>query len=255
LGSRSYYSSPEEPDGKANIEINYAEIRDQVAEHHRNVNFRLSLMTVVCSTLLMVAFGTLIALYRTASQYWRTYHLKLTAKVFFTENLASRLAAVRQDFFQQQQRDQEQVREREKLSLLKYGWGQSLRSALTHIADDGLRARIEDCLAAQSPDLEQMKALWMEVQERTQTTPAEKLELLLESLLPYCTEEEYQTCRAEGLEIFKKSGYKPARKFAISMHDQFKRRAREMEELEQAAQSVSDSNQMSSSAPPAATPV
>jgi hypothetical protein len=237
MAGRSYNSGAGKPDGTAHIEIDYQEIRAQVAKHHNDVNFRLSLLLLGGITMLLIAVTRLIALYKTASQDCRIYHLDLTPKIFLTQNVASNLIAARRRFFQEQQEGQTQQQEKEKLRLLRIGWEQSLRSALTKLNDDRLRRAIQDCLAAESPDVEQMKALWMEIQEQAgQTTPEEKLSLLLETVFPYCTEEEYQACRREAFEIFNKSGFKPARKFTINMHDQLKRRAREMEEMDQAAQ-------------------
>lgn len=84
-----------------------------------------------------------------------------------------------------------------------------------------------------------MKSLWVEVQERTGLkTPADKLNLLLESTKPYGTEEEFLAARAEAFAILNKSGFRTARTFATTMHDQFKIRAREMEELEDSGQSI-----------------
>ena len=78
-----------------------------------------------------------------------------------------------------------------------------------------------------------MKTLWVEVQEQAGLkTPADKLGLLLESAKPYCTDDEFRVGRAEAFAILNKSGFRVARTFAITMHDQYKTRAREMEELE-----------------------
>jgi len=78
-----------------------------------------------------------------------------------------------------------------------------------------------------------MKSLWVEVQEQMGLkTPADKLGSLLESAKPYCTDEEFLAGRAEAFAILNKSGFRAARTFAINMHDQYKTRAREMEELE-----------------------
>ncbi len=103
---------------------------------------------------------------------------------------------------------------------------------MSNLTDDQLRMRVQQCLERE-PDFEQMKSLWVEIQERTgQKSSSEKLSLLLESARPYCTEEEYLTGRAEALAILAKLGFRAARKFAITLHDQFKMRSREMEELE-----------------------
>ena len=128
---------------------------------------------------------------------------------------------------------QARLREEEKLRALRTGWQEGLRSALPSLTDEQVRRRVQECLEHEPQDLEQMKSLWVEVQERTgQKSPAEKLNLLLESARPYCSEEEFQAGRAEAFAILNKSGFRAARTFATTMHDQFKTRAREMEELE-----------------------
>jgi len=76
-----------------------------------------------------------------------------------------------------------------------------------------------------------MRSLWVEVQEQAGLkTPAEKLNLLPESAKPHCTEEEFRACSDEAFVILKKSGFCAARMFAVTMHDQMKQRARELEE-------------------------
>lgn len=72
------------------------------------------------------------------------------------------------------------------------GWQEGLRSALPKLSDEELRRRVEESLEHEPQDLEQMKSLWVEIQERAgQMGPAEKLNLLLESARPYCTEKEF----------------------------------------------------------------
>jgi hypothetical protein len=116
---------------------------------------------------------------------------------------------------------------------------EGLGSALPNLSDEELRTRVRQCLERDPQDWEEMRSLWVEVQERTgQKTPAEKLDLLLESARPYCTEEEFLAARAEALALLARSGFRAARQFAVAMHDQFKLRAREMEELEKSGRSA-----------------
>ncbi len=227
LTSRSYYSGVKEVGGSASINFDYEEIRAEVAKHHQTVNLCLSLLLIGCAVLSLVPLLRLALIYRTSSQYCGVYQLKLTARAFLKENIAMKLNAARLQYFEQQRLGQAQLREREKLRALRMGWQESLRSALPNLMKD------------ESQDLEQVKSLWTEVQERTgQATPADKLSLLVESVRPYCTEEEFLAGRAEAFAILTKSGFRAARKFTTTMHDQLKMRARELAELESSEQSV-----------------
>jgi len=177
--------------------------------------------------------------YRASSHYCGLYQFELTARAFLKEDIATKLSIARRRYFERQQQTQARLREEEKLRALRTGWQEGLRSALSNLTDDQLRNRVHQFLEHEPQDLEKMKSLWFEIQERTgQRSPARKLDLLLESARPYCTEEEFLTTRAEAFAILTKSGFKTARKFAITMHGQFKMRAREMEELERSDQSI-----------------
>ncbi len=105
-----------------------------------------------------------------------------------------------------------------------------LRSALESLHDTDLQQRIEDCLANETVDVDQLGQLWEEVmKDLGHKTPEERLAALLESLKPYCTEEELASCRQEALSILEKSGFRSARKYAVAMHDEFKLRAKARE--------------------------
>lgn len=239
LASRSYYSAPEEPDGKANIELDYQEIRAEVATRHRQINLALDFVLIAFAAVLLSGGCTLLLVFRAASRYCRLYHFQLTAKTFLTENIATRAGGARQQYFAQQRQTQEQISEQERLRVLRLGWAESLRSALPSLTDEQLRSRVQACLGDEAQDLEEMKSLWVEIQERAgQKTPADKLNMLLESARSYSSEEEFRACREEAFAILAKSGFRSARNFAITMHDEFKIRAREMEESEKSDQSV-----------------
>src|SRR5260370_22190923 len=72
--------------------------------------------------------------------------------------------------------------------------------------------------------------LWEEVmKDSAHKTPEERLAALLESLKPSCTQEELESCRQEALSILEKSAFRSARQYAVSMHDDFRLRARARE--------------------------
>jgi hypothetical protein len=237
LTSHSYYSGAGKTAGSANIQLDYGELRAQVAKRHETINFCLSILLIIFSALCLLVLRKLALIYREASQYSHVYHSALSVRAFLTENIATQISSARRRYFEKQQQAQAKLREEEKLRSLRVGWVEGLRSALPNLSDEELRTRIGQCLERDPQDWEEMRSLWVEVQERTgQKTPAEKLDLLLESARPYCTEEEFLAARTEALALLARAGFRAARQFAVAMHDQFKLRAREMEELERSGQ-------------------
>jgi len=232
LTSHSYYSGAKPAGGSVGIEFDYGELRTEVAQRHRKLNVALSWILVGDAALFLFLLGKLWALYRHSSHYSRLYELTLTPGIFLKTNIATELDAARRRYVERQQETQARVREQQKLQSLRKTWQEGLRSVLPNLADDELRARVQECLECETQNLEQLKSLWVEVQERTGAkTPADKLSLLLESIKPYSTEEEFRISHNEAFAILKKSGFRVARSFATALHDQFRARAREMEEL------------------------
>ena len=74
-----------------------------------------------------------------------------------------------------------------------------------------------------------MQQLYEQLQCQTDQTPSdEKLLRLLESIKPICSDEEFNNCELNAMQILKDFGYKPARIFVVNMHNQFLRQARKM---------------------------
>src|SRR6266571_8619934 len=140
-----------------------------------------------------------------------------------------RASAARTKFHEEERERQEQeLKAATELALRQY-LEEKLRYASANLQDEGLRQRIQQCLN-QSPDLDVMELLWAEAQKAAgHRTPEEKLMLLLESLKPFCMEEELSACRIEATKILAELGFRTARNYAISMHDQFKMRMRQIE--------------------------
>lgn len=239
LRSQSYYSGATQPGGSVSIDFDYGELRAEIAKRHQIVNSALSVLLIGCVALSILLLRKLALAFRALSQYCRVYQLQLTPRAFLKGNVATELSVARRQYFERQQQVQTRLREEEKLRALRTGWQEGLRSALPNLTDEELRRRVQECLEHEPQDLEQMRYLWVEIQERTgQKSPAEKLSLLLESARPYCPEEEFLAGRAEAFAILNKSGFRAARTFAIAMHDQLKIRAREMEELENSDRNI-----------------
>ncbi len=240
LRSQSYYSGTKPPgDSSVTIDFDYGELRAEVGMRHRKMNVALSSLLASCVLPFLFLLRRLWQIYRTSWQYCSLYKLQLTRRAFLKESVATKLNAARHDYFERQKQTQARLREEEKLRALRNVWQEGLRSALPNLTDGQMRQRVQEFLEHELQDLEQMKSLWIEVQEQTgKKTPAEKLSLLLESAKPYCTDEEFLAGRAEAFAILNKSGFRAARMFAITMHDQFKMRAQEMEELESRDRSI-----------------
>jgi hypothetical protein len=64
-------------------------------------------------------------------------------------------------------------------------------------------------------------------------TPEEKLMLHLESLKAYCTEEELIVCWQETARMLADYGFRAARNYLIALHDQFRLRMRQSEQMEE----------------------
>jgi hypothetical protein len=240
LRSQSFYSGAKPVGNSVSIDFDYAQLRAEIGIRHQELNLALSFVGACCALAFLFSLRRLWLIYRGSSRYCRFYGLKLTPGVFLKENIPRRLNAARLHYFELQHQTQARSREAEKRRALRNGWLESLRSALPNLTDAQLRGRVQECLESELHDLEQVKSLWVEVREQTGLkTPVDKLNILLESVKPFCTEEEFLAGRTEAFAIFKKSGFRAARTFAITMHDQLKFRSREMEELE--AGSDSDS--------------
>jgi hypothetical protein len=233
LRSQSYYSDAKQRGGSVSIDLDYGELRAEVAERRGKVNVALACLLAGCTLLCLFLVRRLYLFYQASSQCCRLYESKLTPRTFLRENVTTKLSNARRQYFERQQQAQVRQREAEKLQTLRETWLEALRSALPNLGDEQVRRRIQNCLQREPNDFEQMKSLWVEVQEQMGLkTPADKLGSLLESAKPYCTDEEFLAGRAEAFAILNKSGFRAARTFAINMHDQYKTRAREMEELE-----------------------
>jgi len=94
--------------------------------------------------------------------------------------------------------------------------------------------QMRECL---SPDrmtpLEEMEALWLELQPQSrQSTPEARLNLLLDSSREHCSEEEFGRAHAEAFTILAHSGFREAREFAVKLHSDLRTRAKAMEQAE-----------------------
>jgi hypothetical protein len=217
------------PDAHANINIDFDKARALVRQPHDKINFWLSRVITVlifCALCFTLSF---IEPYRKLSRQLRSYGDRLDVFDFLTQDMNQRASAARTKFHEKERERQEQELKAATEQALRQDLEEKLRYASANLQDEGLRQRIQQCLN-QSPDLDVMELLWAEAQKAAgHRTPEEKLMLLLESLKPFCTEEELSACRIEATKILAELGFRTARNYAISMHDQFKMRMRQIE--------------------------
>jgi hypothetical protein len=220
-----------QPDAKGNIELDFEKARALVRMPHDKINFRLSLALVFLTATPFALILRLASLYRESSQNFQLYGQGLSLRDFLFQDVSQNASVAKNKYFEQQREQELQQRKEDALIATRRKHEEKLRTALENLDDENLRQRIEDCLNAQPPDVDVMKQLWGELQKTL--TLEERLAVLLESSERYCTEEELNTCRAEAEFILEKSGFREARKYLVAMHDQFRFRARALEELEE----------------------
>jgi hypothetical protein len=237
LAGRQYDSTSDpsvQPDTRANITVDFEKARALVRKPHDEVNARLALLMVFLGIVPLGSVFLLAGLYRESCQYLRLYERELTIGTFIAHDMNFVTTTARNKHFERQREMTDAQRKEDARRSLRQQMEDGMRSALADLHDENLRQRVYECLSAEPPDLDQMKYLRGEIQEALgHKTPEERLELLLESLKPYCAEEELSACREEALEILSRDGFRLARKFAVAMHDQFRLRARRMEEAEE----------------------
>ncbi|HEY6250425.1 MAG TPA: hypothetical protein VI685_10730 [Candidatus Angelobacter sp.] len=94
------------------------------------------------------------------------------------------------------------------------------------------KSRVRECLGRYQ--LDEMEVSWRELEPQShQSTPEERLNDLLDSSREYCSEEEFGQARAEALSILARSGFRDARDFAVKLHSEWRRRAKDLEESEE----------------------
>ncbi len=98
-----------------------------------------------------------------------------------------------------------------------------LQFLLEAIADENIRAEIRSCL--ERNQLEEMSAVYQQYQSQAgHKTHEEKLSLLLESLKPYCSPEEFENHRNKSIALLRQSGFREARNLVVSLHVELRAR-------------------------------
>ncbi len=239
LAARNYAStsdpslfspSPAPSQDASEIELDFNQARALVREPHDRMNFRLSVLLTVLAFLSLGSALALFLLRRKAAPYDWLCAPVLTMRSFLFRDLYALETAARNRHREQQQELARQKQQEESLHLRRQELEFHLRSALESLHDAALRQRIEECLTVESADVVRLAQLWDEVvKESAHKTPEERLAALLESLKPYCTEEELESCRQETLSLLEKSGFRLARQNVVARHEEFRQRAKAKE--------------------------
>jgi hypothetical protein len=213
------------------VELDYQDLRAIVARRH-NITNRVLTSALGALSVLMALFAARIwTIYRRFQSHCQAYGFAFDAKTYVQEDLNAVHERARRIYLIRQQEAQEQLRAE---SFLRHSLEEAkerLEFFQATVRDDRLRIEIEHCL--QRGQLDEMQALLQQrLNEAGHTNHDERLTLLLESLKPYCTPEEFESYFNEAFVQFGSSGFRPARDFVVRTHDELKLRARQSEQDE-----------------------
>lgn len=233
LAVREYDSrnSAVRSDEEASLHLDFNRIRTLVRMSHDRLNSRLFLATLTLGSVDLGLILGLISMYKQSARELQFYGERLPAYVFLRSDLGETVVAARTKHFEKERNRKAEQKKREAESLSRQSLAGTLRSVLSQIQDASLHARATECTNRQASDLNQMKQLWEEVQDSLgQRSPQERLSLLIESLKPYCSDEETSACSEQAAAILNESGFRPARNYLVSMHEQFRTRMQQVDE-------------------------
>jgi hypothetical protein len=225
-----WFSSSTEPGESMDVEIDFPSLRADVGQRHRLVN--QALMAVIVASILLIAFAG----YKTWTSYQQfdafltRYHASISLRAYVWQDLSEIADHARESYQQQQKRALEQARAAIVSKRSKEAIRGRLESILAALLGEQARLRVQECLARD--DLGEMKALMQEMQGQVgQRSPEEKLTDLLDSLKPYCSDEELDGFCAQAFHILATApaSFKDARSFVVSTHDQLRARLKEAE--------------------------
>jgi len=226
-----WFSSSTEPGDSMDVEIDFPSLRADVGRRHRFVNQLL--MAVIFAFAFLIAFAGYKAWssYRQFGAFLARYHYPVSLAAYMRQDLAAITNRARETYQDEQKRALEKAR----LAILSKRSKEAIRGRLESIQsalpEEQARIRVRECLARD--DLEEMKALIREMQGQVgQRSPEEKVTALLDSLKEYCTGEELDGFCAQAFQILASAGFRDARTFIVSAHDQLRARFKELEEQE-----------------------
>lgn len=223
-----WLSSPSQPSDSLDVEIDFASLRADVGRRHGLVN--QVLMAFILASILLIAFGGYRASssHRQFAAFLARYHYTVSFVDYVRQDLSGIANRARQAYQNEQKRTLEQARAAIIENRSKEAIRGRLESILTTLSEEQARARVTQSLVRDN--LDEMKDVIQDIEGQVgQRSPEEKLTMLLDSLKQYCSDEELDRLCAQAFQILGASGFRDARTFVVSSHDQLHARFKELE--------------------------
>jgi len=224
-----WLSSSSQPSDSLDVEIDFASLRADVGRRHSLVN--QVLIASIFGSILLVAFGGYRASssHRQFAAFLARYHYPVSFAAYLRHDLSVLANRARQAYQDEQKRAVEQARAAIIANRSKEAIRERLESIVTTLSEEPKRALVREALARDNVD--EMRGLIQQTEGQVgQRSSEEKLTFLLDSLKQYCTDEELDQFCTQAFEILAASGFRDARTFVVSSHDQLHARFKELQE-------------------------
>lgn len=224
-----WFNSSAEPGDSLDVEIDFPSLRADVGRNHRLVNETLMALMFISASLISLGTYRMWSSHKQFSDFISRYHHAVSFAAYMRQDLSAIANRAREGFQDEQKRARDQARPAIIAKRSKEAIRGSLESILTTLPTEDARVRARERLACDN--LDDMKALIQEMEGHVgQRSPEEKLTALLDSLKQYCSDEELDSFCAEAFQILAASGFRDARGFVVTIHDQLRARLKELEE-------------------------
>ncbi len=216
-----------------NTKVGLAEIRSEVARNQNRLDLLLLDGIGLSLLVLVIVGGRAWLLSRAFSSRCRELGFPVKMTLFFAENSDALLERAKHAHQRQREESLEETRRENVLRRSREEIVQKLQVLLPTLPDQS-QQQIRECLSpGRNASLEEVEALWQELQPQSQqSTPEARLNLLLDSSKEYCNEKEFARAHAEAFTILVHSGFREAREFAVKLHNDLRARAKAMEQTE-----------------------
>jgi hypothetical protein len=224
LNAHTRQFAPNGPSDSVGMDLRFEDLRAAVAERHNKVNRVLSVVSSVFA-LSFVALGSVLwMLFRRFRRYcYNSFAYVVNPGGFLFDDLDILVLQAQRQYLVQQQELQEQQRAQTAAQHSADEARERLQSLFEHVHDEKVRVEIKSCL--ERDQLEEMTAVFERYRALVgQKTSEERLSLLLESLRPYCSSEEFEEYRSHAFTILRQSGFRQARESVVGVHDEQRKR-------------------------------